>query len=30
MDTGMFPLEPGDKVTWKVRLELFSPSKEIH
>jgi aldose 1-epimerase len=30
MDTGMFPLEPGDNVTWKVRLELFSPSKEIH
>jgi aldose 1-epimerase len=30
MDTGMVPLEPGDNVTWKVRLELFSPSKEIH
>lgn len=30
MDTGMVPLAPGDSVTWKVRLELFSPSKEIH
>jgi aldose 1-epimerase len=26
MDTGMVPLEPGQSVTWKVRLELFSPN----
>ena len=25
MDTGMVTLEPGKSVTWKVRLELFTP-----
>jgi aldose 1-epimerase len=30
MDTGMVSLAPGQSTTWKVRLELFSPSKEIH
>jgi galactose mutarotase-like enzyme len=30
MDTGMVPLAPSQSATWKVRLELFSPSKEIH
>lgn len=27
MDTGMVPLNPGQSVTWKVRLEIFDPSK---
>jgi aldose 1-epimerase len=27
MDTGMVPLNPGQSVTWKVRLEIFEPSK---
>ena len=27
MDTGMITLEPGKSVTWKVRLELFVPSR---
>ncbi len=26
MDTGMVTLRPGQSVTWKVRLELFTPS----
>jgi len=25
MDTGMVTLRPGQSVTWRVRLELFSP-----
>jgi aldose 1-epimerase len=28
MDTGMVPLNPGQSVTWKVRLEIFEPSKD--
>jgi hypothetical protein len=27
MDTGMVTLRPGQSVTWKVRLELFTPEK---
>ncbi len=27
MDTGMVTLKPGQSVTWKVRLALFTPSK---
>jgi aldose 1-epimerase len=27
MDTGMVALKPGESVTWRVRLELFTPSK---
>lgn len=27
MDTGMVPLKPGQSVSWKVRLEIFDPSK---
>jgi galactose mutarotase-like enzyme len=27
MDTGMVTLKPGQAVTWKVRLELFTPAK---
>jgi hypothetical protein len=27
MDTGMVTLRPGQSVTWKVRLELFTPDK---
>ena len=27
MDTGMVTLRPGQSVTWKVRLELYTPSK---
>jgi galactose mutarotase-like enzyme len=29
MDTGMVTLKPGHEVTWKVRLELFTPGKEL-
>ncbi len=25
MDTGMVTLKPGASVTWKVKLELFTP-----
>ena len=28
-DTGMVTLQPGKAVTWKVRLELFSPGMQI-
>jgi galactose mutarotase-like enzyme len=28
MDTGMITLRPGQSVTWKVRLELFTPDKQ--
>jgi len=28
MDTGMVTLEPGEAITWKVRLELFTPQNE--
>lgn len=27
MDTGMVTLKPGESTTWKVRLELFTPSR---
>ena len=27
MDTGMVTLRPGQSVTWKVRLSLFTPSQ---
>jgi aldose 1-epimerase len=30
MDTGMVTLRPGQAVTWKVRLELFTPEKPGH
>jgi galactose mutarotase-like enzyme len=26
-NTGMVSLQPGQSVTWKVRLELFTPEK---
>ena len=28
MDTGMVPLRPGQSVTWKVRVALFTPESE--
>jgi aldose 1-epimerase len=30
MDTGMVTLRPGQSVTWKVRLELFTPDGGTH
>jgi galactose mutarotase-like enzyme len=30
MDTGMVTLRPGQSVTWKVRLELFTPAGTGH
>jgi aldose 1-epimerase len=30
MDTGMVTLRPGQSVTWKVRLELFTPEAPAH
>jgi aldose 1-epimerase len=30
MDTGMVTLRPGQSVTWKVRLELFTPEGSAH